>query len=87
MDRVAFTIPGEPIGKGRPRFGNGRTYTPARTRAYEAAIASAAQTAVYRAGIAPFRGACAVEVVAAMRERQLDAAETAEPASAPKVAA
>lgn len=28
-----------------------------------------------------------VEVVAAMRERQLDAAETAEPARAPKVAA
>lgn len=27
----AVTIPGEPIAKGRPRFGNGRTYTPKAT--------------------------------------------------------
>ncbi len=33
--RYEFTIPGEPVGKGRPRFGNGRTYTPAKTANFE----------------------------------------------------
>lgn len=30
-----IVIDGEPIGKGRPRFGNGHTFTPKRTRDYE----------------------------------------------------
>ena len=34
-----FFIPGEPQGKGRPRFmRNGHTYTPEKTRSYEKAI-------------------------------------------------
>lgn len=34
--KVKFTVPGIPIGKGRPRFmKNGRTYTPQKTREYE----------------------------------------------------
>lgn len=34
--RVEFTVPGIPIGKGRPRFmKNGHTYTPEKTREYE----------------------------------------------------
>ena len=34
--RAEFTIPGEPVGKGRPRFTkSGHTYTPERTRNYE----------------------------------------------------
>lgn len=34
---VQFTVPGEPIGKGRPRFvrATGRTYTPEKTVNYE----------------------------------------------------
>ncbi len=32
-------MPGEPQGKGRPRFGKGRVYTPARTVSYETALA------------------------------------------------
>lgn len=39
MKRLAFTIPGEPVGKGRPKFstrgGFVKTYTPERTRDYE----------------------------------------------------
>ena len=30
-----ITVLGEPTGKGRPRFGNGRTFTPKKTRDYE----------------------------------------------------
>lgn len=46
-----FTIPGEPVGKGRPRFGrtkNGgvHTYTPDKTAKYEALV-----TRCYRATI------------------------------------
>lgn len=43
---VTFTVPGEPQGKGRARFGNGRTYTPEKTVAYEGLIAWAAKEAM-----------------------------------------
>ena len=32
---IVIEIPGEPIGKGRPRLGRGHTYTPEKTRAWE----------------------------------------------------
>lgn len=35
---VTFVVLGKPAGKGRPRFGNGRTYTDAATEAAEARI-------------------------------------------------
>lgn len=37
MDAVKFVIPGDPVGKGRPRFvrATGHTYTPERTKNYE----------------------------------------------------
>lgn len=42
MSAFALTIPGEPVAKGRPRIttigGHARSYTPARTRSYEAEI-------------------------------------------------
>lgn len=34
-ETIFLTIPGVPVPKGRPRFGRGRTYTPAKTAAYE----------------------------------------------------
>ena len=41
MDDQTVRIPGEPVGKGRPRLDprSGRAITPARTRAWEAAAA------------------------------------------------
>lgn len=39
--KANFTIFGRPQGKGRPRFGQGRTYTPKATRDYELRIADA----------------------------------------------
>lgn len=44
---VTFTIPGEPQGKGRAKFGKGRTYTPSKTVAYEGVIALAAQQTMF----------------------------------------
>jgi Holliday junction resolvase RusA-like endonuclease len=37
---VKFTVPGEPQGKGRPRFAKGRTYTPEKTVLYENLVKS-----------------------------------------------
>lgn len=61
---IAFTIPGQPQGKGRPRVGkagqHARMFTPAKTVAYEGLIAHAAQQA---RGDAPLiEGAAAVEL-------------------------
>lgn len=36
--RKHIVVRGEPQGKGRPRFGNGRTYTPQKTAEYEQRI-------------------------------------------------
>ena len=33
-----FVLELEPVAKGRPRFGNGRTYTPAKTREFENSV-------------------------------------------------
>lgn len=46
MTLLTFEVPGLPQGKGRARFGNGRTYTPAKTVAYEGLIAMAGQLAM-----------------------------------------
>lgn len=47
---IAFTVPGQPQGKGRPRIGkigaHARMFTPAKTVAYEGLIAHAAQLAM-----------------------------------------
>ena len=39
---IRIVVPGVPVPKARPRLGRGRTYTPARTTAYEMAIRNAA---------------------------------------------
>ncbi len=64
INTIAFTIPGEPQGKGRARVGtiagHARMFTPAKTVAYEGLIAMAARDAMGRT--LPFDGACIVEV-------------------------
>lgn len=48
---IAFEVPGEPRGKGRPRFTKqGRTYTDSETKAYEQKI-----VAYYRNAFGSFR--------------------------------
>lgn len=45
--QLQFTVPGEPKGKGRPRFTRqGRAYTPAKTVEYEQLIAGQAKGAM-----------------------------------------
>jgi Holliday junction resolvase RusA-like endonuclease len=68
MMTLQFTIPGPPIGKGRPRFstagGKPRSYTPAVTREYEALIAARAVEAM--AGREPLKTPLRVMIEATM---------------------
>lgn len=60
MRRIAFEVPGKPCGKGRPRFGNGRTFTPGATISAENWI----KTCAVEAGVPLMEGALEVEVIA-----------------------
>lgn len=64
INAIAFTVPGEPQGKGRARVGkvgnHARMFTPAKTVAYEGLIAHAAAQAMR--GAPPLLGACRLEV-------------------------
>ena len=66
ITNLAFTVPGEPVGKGRARVGrvggHARLYTPAKTVAYEGLVAHAGHLAM--ASAAPFTGPLAVEIEA-----------------------
>lgn len=65
---IEFTVPGEPVGKARPRLGRrGRVYTPAATKAHEELVRSS----WLLAGGRRIEGPLAIHVVA----------ETARPAS------
>ena len=44
----SFSIPGTPVPKGRPRFGKGHAYTPAKTREAEERVRAAARNAGIR---------------------------------------
>lgn len=50
---ITFTVPGEPVAKGRPRAttigGHARMYTPAKTAAYEQLVAVYAKAAMKNA--------------------------------------
>ncbi len=53
-----ITIPGQPVPKGRPRFGKGRTYTPAKTVEAEQAIAWEVKKVIKR----PLEGDVAMDI-------------------------
>jgi crossover junction endodeoxyribonuclease RusA len=56
-----ITIPGDPISKGRPRSGKGRTYTPKRTREAEAVIRELVDTSPW-AQTEPYAGPVSLRV-------------------------
>ncbi len=66
--RIAFTVPGVPQGKGRPRIGrrgeHSMLFAPATTVAYEGLIAHAAHHAMQ--GLAPMSCAVSLEIIATM---------------------
>jgi Holliday junction resolvase RusA-like endonuclease len=61
---IYFKIPIEPVAKGRPKFGNGHAYTPAKTREAEETIAWYAREN-YKGD--PLEGAVALKVIFHMR--------------------
>lgn len=63
-ERIVLQLSVEPCGKGRPRFGNGRTYTDAKTKAYEQALGWTAKQTM--GGRRPLTGALHVAVFAHM---------------------
>lgn len=58
---IHFTVTGDPVGKGRPRFYNGHAVTPAKTRLYEEEVAILARVATKE----PISGAVGIEIYAA----------------------
>lgn len=56
-----FTVPGKPRGKQRPRFGNGRVYTPKETQDYERLIRQCFVRE--NRGAVPFKGSVKVAVI------------------------
>jgi Holliday junction resolvase RusA-like endonuclease len=63
---IAFDIPGEPVGKGRPRFttanGHPRTYTPEKTVDFENRVRAIATGKMH--GCKPVDGPLFVEILA-----------------------
>lgn len=57
---IRIELAGTPRGKGRPRHGNGFTYTDPKTRSYEACLRHEAALAM--AGRAPLEGALTLDV-------------------------
>lgn len=65
-DTITFTIPGEPVAKGRARSfiraGHVAHYTPEKTARYENLVKLAAQQAMDRADVPPLEGPVALVV-------------------------
>ena len=51
MTELSFTVPGVPVGQGRPRFANGRAYKDKKDATNEAVIASACLQASIETGV------------------------------------
>lgn len=60
VEEVVFVIPGQPVGKGRPRFTKtGHAFTPSKTAQYEALIRR-----LWDKSYPPMEGAVAVKIIA-----------------------
>lgn len=62
VKQISFKVPGRPVPKGRPRFVNGRTLTPKKTRQHEKVLKQIA--ALTYGGNAPMTGPVRLEVEA-----------------------
>lgn len=60
---LALWLPLEPVAKGRPRLGRGRTYTPEKTRRFEATVKAALLRYSRACGLSnPIEGAVSVDL-------------------------
>ena len=70
MRTISFIVPGQPVAKGRARMstrgGFIRSYTPEKTRKYEAQVSHYATQAMRQSGCEIFEGPVSVHVQAAM---------------------
>ena len=65
MNEVHIFLPGQPIGKGRPRFTRmGRVYTPVKTKNYEMKLAAAGSNVMIEKGLDPIVCPCKVMIKA-----------------------
>lgn len=55
-ETVHINFDGKLIGKGRPRFGRGRVYTPAKTLAAETSLGFEAKVVMRQRGLKPLEG-------------------------------
>lgn len=64
MRIVSFFVPGDPVGKARPRVVDGHAYTPSKTKAYEHAVRLAyREAAIGRgAGLTPIPKSTGVDI-------------------------
>ena len=60
MHEALIVIPGQPKGKGRPRFARGRVFTPATTLQYERLVSAAARQVISE----PITGNVQVDIIA-----------------------
>lgn len=60
MNRIALTIPGEPVAKGRPRWAKFGIYTPKKTVAYETLIQEI--FCMTYPGFQPLKGSLCMEI-------------------------
>ncbi len=60
--KLVIELPGNPVPKGRPRFGRGHAYTPSATALYERSLAWAAKAAMK--GQHKFKGPLRINVTA-----------------------
>lgn len=70
MTSVLFTVPGRPIPKGRPRSGQGTTYTPKRTTEAEHTVAGYAMAARVNARVGVFNEPLGVRLVFVIPDRR-----------------
>lgn len=66
---AVFVVPGHPVPKGRPRFGRGRVFTPAKTVAFEKLVADCAEAAGIRV---PLVGRLALRLRFHVSDRRAD---------------
>ena len=64
MPEIDFWLRGQPVGKQRPRFANGRVYTPHKTKQYEMRIAAAASDVMVDKGYNPTTEPVAIHIKA-----------------------